>query len=129
MIIVSGEFDPADLTAQLGVVPDQAHRKGEPLNLPRSRHPVFYNRTSWSKGTTMSAQWHTGDALAELQSIVSPFQAAFGNYVRTHDVSVMIAIQGFLYDQRVPSMQFTPQQIEWIHSLNATLDIDLINSE
>jgi hypothetical protein len=114
---VTGDFDPADITAVMGVEPTEAWEKGD-LN-ERTRYERKFSRWSLFSRLPRSASMesHVLDVVEQLKPLSNAVLQL------TSQFEAGIPVVGFFHED-YPGMHFEPKLLSDVGALSLSLDFD-----
>ena len=114
---VTGDFDPADITAQVGVKPSESWRKGD-LHRGNRLERKFSRWSLHSRlARTADLEDHVRDVLAQLEGHTEAFQSISAN------LGGCMQLVGYFYVQ-YPGLHFERAIVEGLSKFSLCVDFD-----
>lgn len=122
------DFDPAILTAGLGIEPTRQWRHGEliPERPGLQRKGVrTYVGSSWIWGTESQETWDVAEPLSQVLHVLQGKEDALAGLAAAHGLEYRFEIVVRLVGGRTPAFQLDREALSFAHRVAATFDIDL----
>jgi hypothetical protein len=119
---IGDSINPDVITSELNILPTNTWRKGDPL--PRNKLKTRLESVwEYSTGYTVC-----NDVAILLESIIKKFTPLIGDIKELkekHSLIIKVFIVIHIENSEVPAQYYDKQVLEFLHNINAELDVDL----
>lgn len=119
-LVVSGRFDPDELSKTIGLPPTEAWRADD----PRTKFGASWGFDAWCLSSSIDSDLDWPQKIEVLLDAIEPVKEQFLNFVKSRNLEVEVQCIAFT-DARVPVTWFSHSLLKRIVTLSADLDIDL----
>ncbi|WP_148449870.1 DUF4279 domain-containing protein [Gorillibacterium timonense] len=119
--IYGDEFNPQIITEKLNIQPKKYWLKGDTI----PGKPLIRNKTCWSVNTEYQESLDINDQLSEIIDLIQGKSKEIIELMRIHNLEIIISIVINIENNQKPAMYLNKQVIEFLHCINAEIDIDL----
>jgi len=121
LVVFGDDFDPEDMTKKLSIVPDKLCRKGDSIkNLA-----IVCKESYWMLSTGDIESLYLENQLKEIIARLHPKKDEFIALKKELNVDCKIFAVVIIRDNQTPSIYFDSSVIDFIHEIDAEIDIDL----
>lgn len=113
-------FEPDEITARLGILPDSKWRKGEKI----TGKEILRRQSLWEITTGFQQSIVLDEQLAEIYNRIIPIKTLLGEVIERYELDVTLSIVICIENGKAPGIHFEKEMIELLNNLNAEIDID-----
>lgn len=120
LCVFGEQFDPAALTARVGLIPTEIGIKGE---LIKGRH-IPCRETFWSLHAEPSTDLDLEEVYKPLLKQLAGKEPIIRQFMQEHELEAVFNIVVYIADNQTPGLHFTRAFLACAHELQAAIDID-----
>ena len=121
--VIGHDFDPAVLTAALGIEPTETWCTGERTR--RSGRP--YKHDGWSLRSEEVVSLDLQEVVTPILNRVLPVASVLVEVCGRLNLGVELACAVYVEDDQIPAISLDSETVRMLSALGASLDIDILN--
>ena len=121
LAVFGDEFDPEVMTKRLSIFPDRFWKKGDSIRNLK----IVRKESSWMLSTGYVESLYLENQLKEIIARLYPKKDEFIALKKELNVDCKIFAVAIIRDNQTPSIYFDSSVIDFIHEIDAEIDIDL----
>lgn len=122
LTIIGGQFDPADVTARLGVEPTSSHRVGDPVVGNKGRR----RRDRWRITIGPRDTIQIDAMLAELLARMAPSHGKLRQVCTELGLTASLTCAVEPTSAQTPAIVFPPAVVKWAAANDVAIDVDIM---
>jgi hypothetical protein len=123
--LLGASFDPDAITAQMGVEPTHAHRRGDPIREDKGRR----RHDRWRVTAGPRETIEIGEMLSEVVERLAPASNVMNAVYATHDVKAMLTCAVEPRSALTPYVLFPVEIVQWAAQQGVAITTDLMLSQ